>query len=81
MQVLLCTLYCSIINLCKKNPYLMSLDQSKSVYVTLNTLPNVPGFFSTPGNKQFDKTEKKGENAGNQHFLLFSTLFLPCQAI
>ena len=29
--------------------------------------------------KPFENTEEKGENAGNQHFLLFPQYFLPCQ--
>ena len=36
----------------------------------------IPG-FTTLRNGPFENTEGKGENAGNQHFLLFPQYFLP----
>ena len=38
-------------------------------------LPIYRGFLATRRKKPFENIEAKGENAGNQHFLLFSTMF------
>ena len=35
--------------------------------------------FTTPEKKAFENIARKGENAGNQHFLLFPQCFLPNQ--
>ena len=42
----------------------------------LNTLPHNPDFYD-PKIKPFENLAGKGENAGNQHFLLFPQCFLP----
>ena len=34
--------------------------------------------FNDPGKEAFENIVGKGENAGNQHFLLFPQYFLPC---
>ena len=34
-----------------------------------------PGFFTASGNKAIENILGKGENAGNQHFLLFTKCF------
>ena len=40
----------------------------------VNSLPLNPRTFNDLKKKPFENIEGKGENAGNQHFLLFSTL-------
>ena len=41
----------------------------------LNTLPTIPT-FNDPKEEGFGKHYGKGENAGNQHFLLFPSCFI-----
>ena len=43
----------------------------------LNPCANNHGFLWPLRKKPFENTVRKGENAGNQHFLLFSQCFLP----
>ena len=59
---------------------LLTSDCPKRVYtsppksvLTLNSLPHNEAF----DNEAFENTFGKGENAGNQHFLLFPKCFLP----
>ena len=41
-----------------------------------NSFPHKPD-FNDPEQEAFENIEGKGENAGNQHFLLFPQCFLP----
>ena len=47
-----------------------------SVVKSLNLLPNNPWFSRSRGTCLFENIVGKGENAGNQHFLLFPQYFL-----
>ena len=47
----------------------------QSMYCPFNPLPHNPE-FNMPGKKAFENIPGKAENAGNQHFLLFSRCFL-----
>ena len=57
------------------------LQRVKNKYIwrkgLINSLPHNPDFLTTQGKKLFENTLGKGENAGNQHFLLFPQCFLP----
>ena len=44
-----------------------------------NPLPHSPDFQRPPRKKPFENIVGKGENAGNQHFLLFPQCFLSYQ--
>ena len=44
-----------------------------------NSLPHKTRLLTTLGEKPFEKIVGKGENAGNQHFLLFPQCFQPFQ--
>ena len=48
----------------------------KNFMAFLNPLPKQCHVFMIPGKKPFENIAGKGENAGNQHFLLFSQCFL-----
>ena len=43
----------------------------------INSLPHNHDFQHSPYKKPFENIVRKGENAGNKHFLLFSQCFLP----
>ena len=43
----------------------------------MNPLPHNYDFFTTLNERPFENIVRKGENAGNQHFLLFPQCFLP----
>ena len=42
----------------------------------INSLPHNPDFSRPPRKKALENIERKGVNAGNQHFLLFPQCFL-----
>ena len=44
-------------------------------------IPKNPEFWRTFRKKPLENIVGKGENAGNQHFLLFQQGFLPCYRI
>ena len=50
-----------------------SRDMRKRDLTLYNTIPTL----TTPRKKAFENIVGKGENAGNQHFLLFPQCFLP----
>ena len=45
--------------------------------ISANPLSHNPEFKRPPTKKPFENIVGKGENAGNQHFLLFPQCFLP----
>ena len=45
----------------------------------INAFTEQVRIFTTVREKPFENTAGKGENAGNQHFLLFPQCFLPYQ--
>ena len=50
--------------------------QNVSSFAPVNPLPHNPDFLTTLRNKALENIVEKGENAGNQHFLLFTQCFL-----
>ena len=46
---------------------------------SLKSLPHKPRFLMMLKKRAFENIVGKGENAGNQHFLLFPQCFLPYQ--
>ena len=48
-----------------------------SLIMHISTLYHTIPTFNDPKEEAFRKYSRKGENAGNQHFLLFPQCFLP----
>ena len=46
-------------------------------HLPINPLPQDPDFKRPLMRRTFENTVEKGENAGNQHFLLLPQCFLP----
>ena len=46
---------------------------------SLTLYDTIPTFNNLEKKKPFESIERKGENVGNQHFLLFPLSFLPYQ--
>ena len=58
-----------------KDLYCRQVEKKGLVWERVNSLPHNPD-FNDPKEEGFGKTLGKGENAGNQHFLLFPQCFL-----
>ena len=54
-------------------------EETSKLTVSFNSWPHNPDFLTTLRKKTFENIVGKGENAGNQHFLLFPQCFLPIQ--
>ena len=67
---------------CKKNPLhsnmSLALAKGRLMHLCGAPYPNMI-LLTTLKKKPFENIARKGENAGNQHFLLFPQCFLPCQ--
>ena len=47
----------------------------RAVLISFNSLPHNPDFERPPWKRPFENIVGKGENNGNQHFLLFPSMF------
>ena len=63
--------------LCTHAPEDAALSSCRHRASLVNSLPRNPTFNDSVEKRTIENTVRKGENAGNQHFLRFSQSFLP----